>query len=169
MTKYAVRFGVLFLSMSLLTACGFHLRGLVHFPSDFNHVAIINQSQHINQDFMNALKVELEVRGIDVVEDAREAPYWLVLEQDHLQQQITNVAASTAPRQFILSYHIQFQLLRTRTTPVVKLQHITIQRQVTINNNRILGSTFESQTIEHEMHQEAAMQMLTRISARMTP
>jgi LPS-assembly lipoprotein len=155
-------------SVLLLSACGFHLRGLIHFPADFNQVAIINQSQHINQDLINALQIQLKTHDINVVENTNQAQYWLVLEQDLLQEQLTNVAASTAPRQFILTYNIQFQLIRAHTTPVVKLQHITVQRQVTINNNRILGSTFESQTIEHEMHQDAAMQILTRLSARMT-
>ncbi len=152
----------------LLSGCGFHLRGMMAFPSGFNNVAIINQTQHISRDLILSLQRQLREHHINVVDDpSQKAQYWLVLEQDNLAQQLTNVAASTTPRQYQLIYTIQFQLAQANGATLVPSQAVSMQRQVTVNNDRILGSDFESQTIAHEIYQDAATQILTRISSRL--
>ncbi|OGV26581.1 MAG: hypothetical protein A3F18_06300 [Legionellales bacterium RIFCSPHIGHO2_12_FULL_37_14] len=151
----------------LLTSCGFHLRGIVNLPRSFNYVAIVNENQHVSPSFIQTLKSTLYEQHVNVVDDPSKAKYFIILLQNRFNQVLTNVAASTVPRQYQLSYSVQFQVTENKGAVLLPAQTITILREVTINNDRILGSKFESDLIENEMHQNAATQLLARISARL--
>lgn len=150
-----------------LTGCGFHLRGVIQLPHHFNHIAIINQNQ-VNRDLISALKDLLRANHIQTVDDPYEAQYWLVLEKDDLKQVLTNVSSSTTPRQYNLTYQVQFSLIKKEGSPLISSKTISITQQSTINNDRILGSNFEAHTIAHGLRKKAAQQILYRIS-RLSP
>lgn len=158
---------LLVLSMTLLTACGFHLRGIMPLPTAFNQVAIVNHQ--VDHHLQMELEKRLHQHHIQVIENPALAHYLIILEKEKLSEQLTNVAASTAPRQYQLVYQVQFQLLDKGGKPLVPLQTITTQLEAIINNNRILGSNFEAHTIENDLKQHAAQQIVDRISARLSP
>lgn len=153
--------------MFLLTSCGFHLRGLINLPPDFKSVTIVNQNQEINPAFIQTLKAVINAQHVKIEDNHHKSQYFIILEQNRFNQVLTNVAASTVPRQYQLSYSIQFQFTDANGKELMPAQTITILREVTINNDRILGSKFESELIEQEMHQNAALQLLARISKRL--
>lgn len=146
----------------LLTACGFHLRGLIHFPPHFKEVYLV--PQQTSPAFVKRLQSQLEAYHVTPLPEPTHARYLIVLEKDTLQQTLLNVSASTAPRQYQLLYHLQFYVTTAKGLVLLPPQLISVQRQVTINNNRILGSNFEMHTIEDEMRTEAATQLLSRLS-----
>lgn len=110
-----------------------------------------------------ALKMQLQANKIRLNADPAQADYWLVLVHTAQEQQITSIAASTTPRQYQLLYHADF-LLKTRQGLIkVPASHITITRQLTINNDRILGSNDEANLILNEMRREAALQIINKL------
>ncbi len=153
-----------------LTNCGFHLRGLYEVPAWLNKVAIVIQNAH--RDLGPLLKDQLESYNISVVPDPAQADYLLIIEYDGIQQQMTGVAASTAPRQYLLIYDVQFSLVKAKGETVIPAKHVAVTRQVTINNNRILGSNAEEALIIYEMRRDAAIQIINRLgreSKKFTP
>ena len=146
----------------LLNGCGFHLRGFSDMPGWLNNVAIIIENAH--RDLGPTLKNQLEAYGIHVNSDPLHADYLLVIESDGIQQQVTNVAASTAPRQYLLIYDVQFSLLGAKKNLLIPPSHVAVTRQLTINNDRILGSNSEETLISTEMRREAAMKLINRLS-----
>lgn len=148
----------------LLTACGFHLRGFVtDIHPQFDNIAISIQNAH--RDLELLLKDGLLTYGISVT-DPTHASYLLVVEQDSKHQQITNVAASTAPRQYLISYDVQFTLIKVKGPVLIPSSHVMVSRQLTINNNRILGSNYEEAVFYSEMRRDAAIQIINRLSHR---
>lgn len=152
------------LVISLLSGCGFKLRGMVDMPFWLNRVAIVVQQGH--RDLIPLLKDQFQAYGRQVVSDPTQADYLLIIEKDSSQQQLTSVSASTTPRQYLLIYTVQFSLITRKSTPVISANTVVITRQLTVNNDRILGSDSEGMMIHSEMRREAAMQIINRISRK---
>ena len=146
----------------LLTACGFHLRGMADMPRWFNDVAIVLQNAH--RDLEPLLEEQLQAYHIRVSPDPSSAKYWLIIEHDDVHQQITSISSSTTPRQYQLIYSLTFKLQRAKGKEILPSSQIIITREATINSDRILGSTSESELLKREMRREAAVQIIDRLS-----
>lgn len=131
-------------------------------PSWINNIAIVIQDAH--RDLGPPLKEQLQAYNINVNPDVTKADYLLIIESDGIQQQITNVSASTAPRQYLLIYDVKFTLVKTKGRVIIPSVGVSVTRQLTINNNRILGSNFEEAQLSAEMRRDAATQIINRIS-----
>lgn len=145
----------------LLLGCGFHLRGFVSMPKGLREVAIIVES--VNRDLAPMLKEQLNAYHIRVPEDPEDAQFWLILEQDKEEQHITAVSSSTTPRQYQMNYQITFKLQAANGKEIIPSTHVTTTRQITINSNRILGSSDEENTLKHEMRKDAVIQIMDHI------
>ncbi|ASQ45767.1 LPS-assembly lipoprotein LptE [Legionella clemsonensis] len=152
----------LFLFISFLASCGFHLRGMADLPAWLNNIAIVIKDAH--EDLQTLIKNQLEGYNISVVDDPAQANYLLIIEKDSYRQEITNVSASTAPRQYLLTYEAQFSLVQVKGKPIISSKRVFVTRQITINNDRILGSDAEEALLKNEMRADAAMQIVNRLS-----
>lgn len=145
-----------------LSACGFHLRGMVDVPTWLNNISIISKDNE--KQFLSILKAQLEGYNIHVNPDPDQAKYWLIINAVSLRQQIISVGASTNPRQYNLILTIEF-MLQTRKGQIIKTpKNINVTRQLTINNNRILGSSDEERILVDEMKQDAVVQIINQLS-----
>ena len=150
----------------LLTSCGFHLRGMIDMPTWLNNVTIVVQQGH--RDLAPLIKEQLQSYKIYVNPDTTKASYWLVIEHDDISQNITSVSSSTTPRQYQLIYNLRFQLMRPNGKILMPSNQVAVTRQITINSDRILGSTEEEELLKSEMRRDAVMQVINRLS-RITP
>lgn len=157
---------IIFLSISL-SHCGFHFRGHINLPSWLHHVYIQNNSGL--RTLENALTNQLQTYDVNVSEEPDRATLILNIAQASFQQNIISVSASTTPRQYQIVLLVDFELLKDKNIEIMKKQRVMVMRQVTINNNRILGSNYEEDTIKHEMQREAAYLILNRIKDAKMP
>ncbi len=153
---------LLIVLIALLSGCGFHLRGFNDMPRWLNNIAITIQDAH--RDLGPVLKNQLDSYNIRVNPNPSEADYLLIVEMDGIKQQITNVSASTVPRQYLLIYFAQFTLVKKKGGVIIPSTQVSVTRQLTVNNNRILGSNFEEMQLTMEMRRDAAMQIINRLS-----
>ncbi|MDP1601694.1 MAG: LPS assembly lipoprotein LptE [Legionella sp.] len=157
----------IFFMVICITGCGFKLRGLADMPAWLNNIAIIVQEAH--RDLVPMLKDQLEGYGVRIIPDPAHADYLLIIENDNTQQQITSISASTTPRQYQIIYTVHFSLISKLTgKPIISSAHVLVTRQLTVNNDRILGSDSEGSTIHTEMRRDAVMQIINRISRKAT-
>ncbi len=146
----------------LLTACGFHLRGVIDLPNWLNNVAIVSKDG--NKDLVSKLKAQLEGYKIDVNPELPQAKYWLIINKSIVHQQIVSIGASTNPRQYQLIMTTEFMLQTPKGQIIKAPSQVMVTRQLTINNDRILGSTQEQAILINEMHQDTAIQIINKIS-----
>lgn len=146
-----------------LSACGFHLRGMVNsIPEWLNNIAIMSKNN--DKQLVSILQSQLEGYKIQVNTEPSLAQYWLIVDDINLQQQIISIGASTNPRQYTITLTIGF-VLQTRKGQIVKTpSKITVARQLTLNNDRILGSKDEESILIGEMKQDAAAQIINQLS-----
>ncbi len=149
-------------SLFILVSCGFHLRGMIDVPSWLNNVYIVVQQAH--RDLGPLLKDQLQAYKVQVNSDPASAAYWLIVESDAIQRNISSVSSSTTPRQYQLIYTVNFKFQKAKGPELIPTSQIIITRQITINGNRILGSNDEEAQLISEMRQDAAIQIINRIS-----
>jgi LPS-assembly lipoprotein len=153
----------LFLSL-LLSACGFHLRGMIHIPAWLNNIAIISKND--DKQLISILQTQLEGYNVHVNPDDALATYWLVINQVVINRQIISIGASTNPRQYNLVLSINY-MLETRKGKIIKTPRtVSVARQLTVNNDRILGSTDEEDILIGEMKHDAVVQIINQLSHR---
>jgi LPS-assembly lipoprotein len=148
----------------VLSACGFHLKGMIDVPQWLNNVSII--AKNGDKQLVAKLSSQLEGYKIEVNPDPARAQYWLVINNITLQQQIVSIGASTNPRQYQLIMIVEF-LLQTPKGQIIKpARKVTVNRQFTANNDRILGSNEEETILINEMQQDAALQIINRLTRK---
>ncbi|MBA4697274.1 MAG: hypothetical protein H2069_07800 [Legionella sp.] len=165
MTKHLwqrLYFFILVLACLTTTSCGFQLRGLSDFPSWLNNVAIV--IQNANPELENYLKAQFAFYQKTVCKDPSRANYILIIEGDDFREQITNVSASTTPRLFLMTYTVKFSLMSSKGATLISSNVVRITRQLTINNNRLLGSDLEEAVLKNEMRKEAVIQLFNRLA-----
>ncbi len=155
---------LLILTTLALAGCGFHLRGMIDADSIrwLNSVAIVIQQAH--RDLEPLLRNQLKAYDVTVTTDPALAQYWLIIENEDLQQNISSISSSTTPRQYELTYILNFKLQRAKGAEVIPLNRVVITRQITLNSDRILGSKDEADQQKAEMRQDAVIQILNRLS-----
>jgi LPS-assembly lipoprotein len=155
---------LLLLMILALTGCGFHLKGTVDSGSIrwLNHVCVVIQEAH--QDLGPMLQNQLKAYGIQVTTDPSLAQYWLIIEREDLQQTISSISSSTTPRQYEITYILDYKLQQAKGAEVIPTNRIIITRQITLNSDRILGSKDESELQKSEMRRDAVIQILNRLS-----
>jgi len=148
--------------LCIITGCGFRLRGAADIPKWLNHVAVI--SQNGNFELVAVLKSRLDSYGIEVTDDPIRANFLLIIESSDYQTKIISVGASTNPRQYQMILTTAYQL-QDRKGKIIKTPGIAVvTRQLTMNNDRILGSTDEETTLLREMRQDTVTQIFNKIS-----
>lgn len=152
----------LLLPVFLLCSCGFKLRGYSTLPGWFNPVIVVEKTP--NPFLRRQLNNQFFIQGIEVVRDIHKARFLLVLENEAFQQLLTAVAASTTPRQYQINYHLNYSILSASGKMLRPTQSILVIRQLTVNNDRILGSNDEEKRIKQEMLKEAAIQVFNQIA-----
>lgn len=145
-----------------LSACGFHLRGLVDMPKWLDHVAVLAKDG--NYELVAALKSRLDSYHIDVSPDPLRARYLLIINRSVYEQKIISIGASTNPRQYQMLLTTEYQLLDRKGKIIQPPSTAVITRQLTVNNDRILGSNDEQVILLREMRQDTVTQILNQLS-----
>lgn len=162
-TKIGHKNCLLLIILLLLSSCGFHLRGLAEIPDWLNNIAVVVDSG--SRELEPLLDEQLKSYHVNVFASKAKAQYWLVIENDSFQKQITNVSASTTPRQYLLLYTVTFSLTKNSGETLLSSNTVSVTRQFTLNNDRILGSDYEEMTFKREMEREASNLIISRLSA----
>ncbi|ARB93829.1 LPS assembly lipoprotein LptE [Legionella longbeachae] len=152
--------------ISFLPACGFHLRGVSNVPSWLNNIALISENN--DKQFISIIESRLEGSKIQINEPSH-AQYWLLINEVNLQQQIISVGASTNPRQYTLTLTVIYILKTRKGQELTPPSRVSVSRQLTLNNDRILGSKDEESILIGEMKQDAVTQILYRLSHLQKP
>jgi LPS-assembly lipoprotein len=146
----------------ILVSCGFHLRGAIDVPEWLNNVAVISKGG--NKELVSLIKSQLEGYKIRVNPDPARATYWLIINPSDYQQKIISIGASTNPRQYQISLTTTFMLQSRKGQIMTPVERTEVTRQLTVNNDRILGSNDEEITLLQEMRLDTVIQIINRLS-----
>lgn len=162
-SRFKVRFLLLLMLSLCINACGFHLRTIKELPSWVHTIALDFKGN--NKEFEMQLRALLENYHIRIVDNPKQASLWLIIHNNAVAQKMVSVGASTNPRQYQLIMTTEFSAQTPNNQVIKPLQRITVSRQLTINNDRILGSNEEEHVLISEMYKSTTTQILNRLSS----
>lgn len=155
---------VLLIGVSLITACGFHLRTQALFPPALNPLYV--QSNQPYSPLTLELKQILQSQNIVLVESRKDAKYTLEIRDQSTTTATLSQSASSSTTQYILYYHVTYAITRQDGTVVFGPRTITSQRNYTVNQAQVLSSDSQVASLTAEMQHDTISLMFDQLSSQ---
>ena len=157
----AIRLLPIFCLVSLLAACGFHLRGDYALPFDTLYIALPS-----NTPLHALLKRNIEASSpTRVVDDAKNAAATLVILSDRQEKNILSLNAAGRAREYEMVRKFQFKLNGQNGNFYIRPSQITIRRDMTYSDELVLSKDAEEVLIWRDIQNDLVAQLLRRFSA----
>jgi len=156
-------FSVLGLTLLMLTACGFHLRGTGALPDTMSVTYIHGTKQFdtLNDDFRYAL----EAHGARVTENRADATAILRILGNNNDKDVLTVDVGGKVQEIQIRQTIRFDVVTSDNQPLVERQTVTLSRDFVFNKTDILAKERESDLIKKELQRDVVNQAMLRIVA----
>jgi LPS-assembly lipoprotein len=158
---------LLLICMLMLTsACGFHLRG-----SQLNNFDVANI--YINPasapKLAKEVKSQLSGAGVSVASSVENASYIVTLKEEHFDKAVLSVSASTGKvEEYQIVYKAKMDAADTSGRSIVENDRIRSARDLTFDENAVLGKFSEEELLHEDLVRRAASQVLRRLQALLT-
>ncbi len=151
----------LLLAWSLLSGCGFHLRGAVDLPPDERVVALAGIG--LDRPFARELQRLLDLVEGRLTRDPKEAGSVVVVHQIQQDRRIVSLDEHGKAIEFELIYRVRFEARKPDGGVLLPMQTVTIRRIYLNPQFQIIGKSEEEGVIREEMRREAARTLLRRL------
>ena len=147
------------LAVTLLAACGFHLRGQVTLPFD---TLFVPPNTSLAVDLKRAIAAGTQTR---LVATAAEAQARLVIESESREKIILSLDTSGRVAEYQLRSRVSFRVVDNRGLEYLPLNTITLTRDITFNDAEVLAKESEESLLYRDMQTDTVQQILRRLSA----
>jgi|GEM_PF-2140660 len=157
----SLRYSGLFIVFLSLVGCGFKLRGTE--PLSLQQVFL--QTEGVEPLLETELSTALQNHGVNVVTSPTQSRYIIKLYHTSLEQTLTSTSTDMQVRNYIITYGLQYQILRPDGQAITPIQRLSLTRSYTANTTQILNDRQAFSTIRQSLRQEAIKQLFERIRA----
>jgi LPS-assembly lipoprotein len=133
----------------LLTACGFHLRGLADIP--FKTIYVEGNKNPISQDVIRAKEAEKAEVALEIMNDT------------NVKRILSLGGGVGVVREFELLHVLTFRMRNTKNELWDAQQTIENRRDFSYNDSEILAKTYEESMLYENMRQDALRELIRRI------
>lgn len=131
-------------------------------PASFQTVYISAAANQ--QQLLRALEQEFKSYHVNVFQSQKNSNIELFIDNVQFNRQISNISSSTTPKQFQLYLIVKYHVIDSNGHNCIPNGQVVINRLVTMNSERLLGSNYEQDFFQEEMQVEAARQMVAVIT-----
>jgi LPS-assembly lipoprotein len=144
--------------LALITACGFHLRGVADIP--FKTIYVKDNKTPITQDVIRALKSN----GVEVTKDIEKAEVAFEIMSDSNVKRILSLGGAVGVvREFELLHVMTFRMRNAKSETWGKPQTVENRRDFSYSDAEILAKTYEEAMLYDAMRQDAVRELIRRI------
>ena len=154
----SLRFPVLVLLLSLLSGCGFALRGTANLPEALQTLQLA--SVDANSDLQRELNRALRNAGVEIVDTA--SAYRLGLGLETITERTLSVNSNARAGEYELDLGVQFQLSQGGSM-VLGPEALHVKRVYLTDPENAVAKSEEAELIRAEMRRELAQQILRRL------
>ncbi|MGU3189202.1 LPS-assembly lipoprotein LptE [Vibrio cholerae] len=154
-----LKWSLLVLMTSLLTACGFHLRGGYDIPQELSRMSLTSYDQY--STFTRMVHRQLRLNKIDLQDPAEDLPNLHLLSESTGERTLSlyqNTRAAEIELTFVASYRVTVPELGSRTFTT------SVTRSYLDNPLTALAKSVERDMIEDEMRKLAASQIVRQMA-----
>lgn len=160
-SSYSLKLSLIVIMSSLLSACGFHLRGDYSVPEELNRVSVTSYDQY--STFTRMVKNQLRMSDIEIVSPSETVPNIHLIgesvgERTLSLYQYQNTRAAEKELIFKASYRVTLPELGMKTFST------SVTRSYLDNPLTALAKSVERDMIEDEMRKLAATQILRQMA-----
>lgn len=149
----------------LLAGCGFHLKGVFSMPPSLKTLQISPDQPY--DDFQRVLKQLLKNNHIQIVEHDRARPLPVatltILSQTFSERTIA-YGTNGLPNRAALELKISYQLSNVQGKLLENSSLVTVERELILDPNAILGTDNERGYLQTELYRDAASQLVRQLS-----
>ena len=149
----------------LLSACGFHLRGVFSLPFDTLYI-VQPESSELRAVIKRNVEASTQTR---VVTDAKEAQATLSILNNDQQKNILSVNSAGKVREFQLVRTFMFRVQDPKGQDFVPASTIRITREITFNDSAVLAKEAEEALLWRDIQNDLVQQLLRRLAAAKPP
>lgn len=156
------------LVLSLLSGCGFKLRGAYQLPAAMQQTYI--DAVSVNADLVRGLSIALRASNIELLDTPNSDAAQLKLFSETRSKRIVSVDSRGRAREYTLSYAISFTL--TGRDPVsgeafrIEQQDLQIERDFLFDPEDVLGNARGESQLYDEMRQDLVRLILLRLQSK---
>ncbi len=153
---------LLLLSVMLLAACGFQMRGAASVPPEMARTYIAADDQR--SLFYRRLRDSLRGIGVNVVDSPVEATATFSIVSDIPGQRVLSVSARNVPREFEVFYTVLYSV-QTEDATLLEARSQTLTRDYTWDETRVLGKEKEEALLREAIVDDLVRIVLIQLSA----
>ncbi|MGF2855866.1 LPS assembly lipoprotein LptE [Vibrio anguillarum] len=158
-SSYSLKLSLIVIMSSLLSACGFHLRGDYSVPEELNRVSVTSYDQY--STFTRMVKNQLRMSDIEIVSPSETVPNIHLIGESVGERTLSlyqNTRAAEKKLTFKASYRVTLPELGMKTFST------SVTRSYLDNPLTALAKSVERDMIEDEMRKLAATQILRQMA-----
>lgn len=149
------------LTLSLLSACGWHLRGVTPLPPEYRVMYL--QSQASNS-FNQQLKLQLEFNDVVLTASAVDAPAILRIEPVDIERRTLSVSSSGQVGEFELNGRLTAHILHIGRDTDVEIE-LKARRTLTNDVNNVVGTASAEAQQRADLERELVNKLLRRLQS----
>jgi LPS-assembly lipoprotein len=148
------------LSVSVLTACGFQLRGSAQLPPEMGKTQLVIADPY--SVVARRVRVLLEQSGAHFV-SADQATAILEIPQNQSSTEVLTIGDNARVREYRISHTLQFRLLDSGGKEIIPLQTIRQSRDISFDEQRILALSREQEYIRQDLAETVSRMLVSRL------
>lgn len=156
----AIRSIILLTAFSLPVACGFHLRGEYNVPFASVFLSTMGASQ-----VAATLRRELTNSPTRLMPSAKDAEAQLNISEEKRERLILSLSGAGRVREYQLKLRVRYQLVDNKGAVPIPTSEIQLQRIMTYDDSQVIAKQQEEALLYKDMEQDAANQILRRMTA----
>ena len=154
------------ITVSMLSACGWHLRG----SGSLNGVSSVYIEDRRGQSgFVETLEREILARGVNLTDAASGASHQIVLLDLRKEQRTASFGGRGEAAEYSLTKTLTLVILDSTGQPLDKPQTVSVERIYDYDENRAIASSNQAELLEKEMNRDlasSAVRILNRVVNR---
>lgn len=151
---------LLLLAVSLISACGFKLRGALDFSADISPLYFqSNSAFELGRD----IKSLLLSNKIQIVDNDTQAKASLIIIKESKSRRVLSVDSNGRAREYLLSYKVQYSISQGLALNKLKTNTVSLSRSLLFDENAVLAVSNESEILYKDMRRDAARLILLKL------
>lgn len=152
------------LCLTLLSACGFQLRGAYQLPEAM-HTTYIDASKS-NTSLVKSLKRNLQLNNITLLNEKSDDAAVLKINSENKRKRIVSVDSKGRAREYSLIYEVNFSVKNAQQNFELNDQSISINRDFLFDTEDVLGNAKGEAQLYSEMQEDLVRLVLLRLQSR---
>jgi len=155
---------MILLLCTLLSGCGFHLQGEKQLAKPLRKMYL--QTPDPYGYLARNLQQSLKMSHVQLVSSPEQADTILAIDQDLNSQIFLSSSGTNQTRQYNLKVTVIFSILDSKGRVLLPPQTLEETRTITVQSNRILGSSNEATLFYQQMRRSLAYAIMNRIASK---